>query len=433
MNAVELGSDVPVDARVVVGSSQALVNPYLVVAAPRTVLGTLELRSVPGATGWVGIDPGATLAVDRLVVDTASTGGNIIAGDGMLEVTGSATIATELQRRDGPTVVHGALTVEDTAVFSTGPLNLDGDTTVDGELSSTGLTVAGGALTGHGTIAADVAHDAGTLRPTGDPGSELTIIGAYSGGPAATVAVPMAGPSFRVHGAATLGGTLHVTGDSADVPAVARTLVHATVLTGAPATVSGVPASWIITDLAGGRVRLRAVPRFTDVGVGHPFLLAIERLADAGIVAGFADGTFRPSLAASRGATVATLWRRAGQPAASAPPFVDVPGDHPFHDAITWAQATGVVTGFTDGTFQPASPTTRGALVQILWRQAGSPPTTVAPGGPFPDVPADHPFAAAITWASSTGLVVGDVSGEFRPGAAVTRQVLAEVLDRQGS
>lgn len=432
-NVVELDSDVPVDARVVVGSSQALVNPSLAVTAPRTVHGTLELRSAPGATGWVGIDAGVTLAVNRFVVDAASTGGNTIGGDGTLEVTGSATIATELQRRDGPTVVHGALTVDDDAVFSAGPLRLDGHTTVDGELSSAGLTLAGGELTGHGTIAADVAHDAGTLRPTGDPGSELTIIGAYSGGAPAAVAVPMGGPSLRVHGAATLGGTLHVTGNSSDVPAVARTLVSATVLTGAPATVSGVPSSWIVTDLAGGRVRLRAIPRFTDVGVGNPFLLAIERLADAGVLSGFADGAFRPSLAASRGAAVATLWRRAGEPPASAPPFTDVAEDHPFHDAITWAQATGLVAGFTDGTFRPASPVTRGALVQILWRQSGSPPTPVAPNGPFPDVPADHPFATAITWASSTGLVVGDVTDEFRPGAAVTRQVLAEVLDRQGS
>src|SRR5690606_10842407 len=87
--------------------------------------------------------------------------------------------------------------------------------------------------------------------------------------------------------------------------------------------------------------------------------------------------------------------------------FWDVELQHPFLDPISWMHDEGLTTGFDDGTFRPTSPVSRQALAAVLWRNAGSP--AVAPGAvpPFPDVPADSPFADAIIWGHGEGLVVG--------------------------
>src|SRR5690606_7070997 len=56
-----------------------------------------------------------------------------------------------------------------------------------------------------------------------------------------------------------------------------------------------------------------------------------------------------------------------------APRFADVPADHPFAAAIAWAAGAGVVAGYPDGTFAPTAPLTRQALAAVLHRMAGSP------------------------------------------------------------
>ena len=56
-------------------------------------------------------------------------------------------------------------------------------------------------------------------------------------------------------------------------------------------------------------VRAGLTPTFSDVGPGHPFLEAIEWMAEAGISTGYQDGTFRPADPVTRQATAAFLHR----------------------------------------------------------------------------------------------------------------------------
>jgi hypothetical protein len=52
------------------------------------------------------------------------------------------------------------------------------------------------------------------------------------------------------------------------------------------------------------------------------------------------------------------------------------------------------------------------------------------PAGPFPDVPADHPFAEEIQNLADAGITGGFADGGFHPGEAVTRQSMAAFLGR---
>ena len=51
-------------------------------------------------------------------------------------------------------------------------------------------------------------------------------------------------------------------------------------------------------------------------------------------------------------------------------------------------------------------------------------------GGPFSDVPADHPFAAEIEHLAEAGIAGGFNDGSYRPSQPVTRQSMAAFLGR---
>jgi poly(3-hydroxybutyrate) depolymerase len=187
------------------------------------------------------------------------------------------------------------------------------------------------------------------------------------------------------------------------------------------------------TERGGGSSAV-AAPSFTDVPVGHPFLADITWLAEQGIATGYDDGTFQPGAPVTRQAIAAFLHRYVGPGGAdtcTAAPFPDVPANHPFCAAIAWLHDAGLAEGYDDGTFRPAATITRQAAAAFLYRLDGSPAAAppACPPPPFPDVPAGHPFCSAIAWAAAVGVTTGD-AGVFRPGAPMTRQAFAAFLHR---
>ena len=110
------------------------------------------------------------------------------------------------------------------------------------------------------------------------------------------------------------------------------------------------------------------VQTFSDVPSSHAFYREIEWMADQDLTSGYDDGTFRPAAGTSRQAMAVFLHRLAGEPAADAPAFSDVPADHPFATAIGWLEESGIARGYSDGRFAPAAPTTRQAMAAYLFR-----------------------------------------------------------------
>jgi Flp pilus assembly protein TadG len=78
-------------------------------------------------------------------------------------------------------------------------------------------------------------------------------------------------------------------------------------LTRTRAAVGGVAltAALVCAGAAGAGVQ----QSFSDVGPSHPFRADIDRMVEAGITTGYADGTFRPGAAVSRQAMSAFLGR----------------------------------------------------------------------------------------------------------------------------
>ena len=63
----------------------------------------------------------------------------------------------------------------------------------------------------------------------------------------------------------------------------------------------------------------------------------------------------------------------AARAAENAPSFADVPAAAWYADAVQYVYENGLMTGVSESAFAPDGTATRGQIVTILWRLAGSP------------------------------------------------------------
>jgi hypothetical protein len=130
-------------------------------------------------------------------------------------------------------------------------------------------------------------------------------------------------------------------------------------------------------DAAGNVSRLevtvQAAPRYNDVPLNHPASKAIEYLSDLGIVTGYTDGSFHPGATVTRAqfAKMLVVTMQWGIIKPLDARFTDVPPDSWMFPYVETAVARGAMTGFSDGTFEPALPLSRRDAVISIRQVAG--------------------------------------------------------------
>ena len=189
-------------------------------------------------------------------------------------------------------------------------------------------------------------------------------------------------------------------------------------------TFAGYPA-----PLTGGDNRTLTNVSYNDIA-GNLFENDIIKLGEKSITTGYPDGGFHPLESIERGAMAAYLYRLAGSPEFEAPaesPFSDVPTTHPFYKEIAWLKATGITTGWEDGTFRPEESINREAMAAFFYRAAGSP--EVQQEATFTDV-SGNPFAKEISWFQFSKLSTGWPDSTFRPHDSVKRDAMAAYVMR---
>jgi len=98
-------------------------------------------------------------------------------------------------------------------------------------------------------------------------------------------------------------------------------------------------------------------------------------------------------------------------------PFTDVAQGSWYYDSVAYAYENNLFKGLTATTFGPAAPMTRAMLVQVLYRQAGSPAVK--------DADSTLWYGAALKWAKDNGLSDGsNMNGN------VSREQLVTLLYR---
>ena len=171
---------------------------------------------------------------------------------------------------------------------------------------------------------------------------------------------------------------------------------------------------------------------FTDVN-NHWAYSAIKRVYNRGLMLGVSDTRFAPNQALSRAMLVTVLYRLADEPDVTADnPFTDVPAGQWYTNAVIWAAANGIVSGFGDGTFRPNEPATRAQAAVMLCgyaKLAGRDTTQHADLSAYADAAEIPSWALAeMQWANAAQLIRGRSDTILAPNAGTTRAEMAKIL-----
>jgi hypothetical protein len=168
---------------------------------------------------------------------------------------------------------------------------------------------------------------------------------------------------------------------------------------------------------------------FNDVFPADYFYEPVRYLYCAGAISGYSDGTFRPYNNTTRSQLTKIVVLAEGWPfyTPPVPTFADVPTTDPFYSYVETAYDRGIIAGYADGTFRPYNEVTRGQLTKIIVLAEGwtllDPPTPT-----FVDVPRDHTFYQYIETAFDREIISGYSDGTFRPGNNATRGQIAKIV-----
>jgi len=171
---------------------------------------------------------------------------------------------------------------------------------------------------------------------------------------------------------------------------------------------------------------------FCDVPVGSWYEASTAWMVANGITTGVTPRAFGPNLPLTRAQMVTFMWRESGSPTVgSKSGFVDVDPLAWYAQAVTWARANGITNGTSATNFSPDQVVTRGQIITLIWRRAGSP--AVSPSSAFVDVLPGAWYAKPITWAKSRGVTTGTSATTFSPNDPVTRAQAATLLHRNAT
>ena len=175
---------------------------------------------------------------------------------------------------------------------------------------------------------------------------------------------------------------------------------------------------------------------FNDVSANDWFASAVDYVTGKGMMNGTAANTFSPKANTTRGMVVTVLYRLENQPSTSAASFTDVASGAYYANAVAWANANGIVSGYGSGKFGPNDKVTREQLAAILYRYAQYKKYDVSVGEDtnilsYDDAQSISSYAIpAIQWACGAGVVTGKSGSKLDPKGNATRAEVAAMLMR---
>lgn len=173
---------------------------------------------------------------------------------------------------------------------------------------------------------------------------------------------------------------------------------------------------------------------FVDVAAEEWYGDAVATVYAQGLMMGTAEDTFAPELVATRGMVVSILHRLAGSPTVSAEVFEDVTADDWYGQAVAWAASEGIASGTSAETFSPNAAVTREQLAALLCNfaaQQGMDTTARSDLSSFDDAETVSDWAQdAVSWAHAEGLLAGTSATTLSPQGEATRAQLAAMLVR---
>ena len=170
---------------------------------------------------------------------------------------------------------------------------------------------------------------------------------------------------------------------------------------------------------------------FVDVTEDKWYYDAVAYVYQQGIMVGMSETTFEPNTTVNRAQVVQMLYNLEGQVSGDSG-FSDIRDGQWYAKAVAWASANDVVAGYEDGTFRPTRAVTREEFAQILYNYAkckGYGLSASADLGKFPDSGQVSSWAeTALGWANGNGLINGHDDGRLDPKGSTIRAQAASIL-----
>ena len=122
--------------------------------------------------------------------------------------------------------------------------------------------------------------------------------------------------------------------------------------------------------LAGEPAPKATKTNFKDIKKSDYFYMPVLWAVEQGITTGISKTKFGPQGICTRAQTVTFLWRMAGKPAPTSKTskFKDVKKGAYYYEATIWASENKIVAGYSDGTFKPSGKCLRRQMVTFLYK-----------------------------------------------------------------
>lgn len=173
---------------------------------------------------------------------------------------------------------------------------------------------------------------------------------------------------------------------------------------------------------------------FQDMSDSAWYSGAVNFVSARGIMNGIGGGNFEPNGTVTRGMVAQVLYNFEFKPDSGFPAFSDVTEKDWYAEAVNWAAAQDIVSGYGGGRFGGDDTVTREQLVTILHRYARMSGLVRDVSGNldnFTDGNRTSVWAQeAMEWAVSCGLQEGKGNGVLDPDGTATRAEVAQVLKK---
>ena len=172
-------------------------------------------------------------------------------------------------------------------------------------------------------------------------------------------------------------------------------------------------------------------PAFEDVPEGSAYYDGVRWAVRAQVMDPDSETLFGADNTVTRGELIRIFYRLAGSPSVTRPdhsPYEDVDESDPNYDAYLWAREQQITSGWNDGKFHPEAPLSNASTVALLHRADGSSKIQLTGTSPFSDVTSSTPFYRQIVWASRRGVSTVSEGDAFAPTEHTSKARVAMML-----
>ena len=172
---------------------------------------------------------------------------------------------------------------------------------------------------------------------------------------------------------------------------------------------------------------------FSDLNPSADYYQPIVELYNQNVISGNADGTFKPNQAITRAdaAKMLALALELNTTNPTNPLFSDVPRSNQYYRYIAALADEGIINGYSDKTFKPNEPITRGQMAKIITLGYKFGVSTKLNHG-FKDVTSKNAYAYFIQTLVDLKITKGKTPVSFDPFSTVTRGQMATFIWRAG-